>query len=70
MSEELGSAGQPKGLLEQMEELMAALNADLSELADLHAAGTAPAQADEGDTDRPGQCRLTGATPADRGDAG
>ncbi|MEU6506227.1 hypothetical protein ACH47Z_35635 [Streptomyces sp. NPDC020192] len=37
MSEESGSAGQPKGLLEQMEELMAALNADLSELADLHA---------------------------------
>ncbi|EST34357.1 hypothetical protein [Streptomyces roseochromogenus] len=43
MSEESGSAGQragsagpPKGLLEQMEELMAALNADLSELADLH----------------------------------
>ncbi|MFF7352788.1 MULTISPECIES: hypothetical protein [Streptomyces] len=42
MSEESGSAGQragctgqPKGLLEQMEELMAALNADLSELADL-----------------------------------
>ncbi|MER5541165.1 hypothetical protein ABT072_01495 [Streptomyces sp. NPDC002589] len=33
----VGSAGQPKGLLEQMEELMAALNADLSELADLHA---------------------------------
>ncbi|MFG2121493.1 hypothetical protein [Streptomyces sp. NPDC048710] len=27
-----GSAGQPKGLLEQMEELMAALNADLSAL--------------------------------------
>ncbi|WP_369392502.1 hypothetical protein AB5J72_36670 [Streptomyces sp. CG1] len=44
MSEESGSAGQrvgsagpPKGLLEQMEELMAALNADLSELADLQA---------------------------------
>ncbi|MEU3828389.1 hypothetical protein [Streptomyces sp. SID161] len=29
------STGRPKGLLEQMEELMAALNADLSELADL-----------------------------------
>ncbi|MFF7749806.1 hypothetical protein ACFZCP_11220 [Streptomyces sp. NPDC007971] len=27
-----GSAGRPKGLLEQMEELMAALNADLSDL--------------------------------------
>jgi hypothetical protein len=62
MSEELGSAGQPKGLLEQMEELMAALNADLSELADLHAAGTAPAHADDGGTERSGQCRLT--TPA------
>ncbi|GHE01618.1 hypothetical protein [Streptomyces alanosinicus] len=39
MSEEsgsgVGSAGQPKGLLQQMEELMAALNAELSELADL-----------------------------------
>ena len=36
-----GSAkGQPKGLLEQMEELMAALNADLSALdADLQSAG-------------------------------
>ena len=33
------SAGQPKGLLEQMEELMAALNADLSALdADLQRA--------------------------------
>ncbi|WP_199829489.1 hypothetical protein [Streptomyces sp. MMG1121] len=30
-----GCADRPKGLLEQMEELMAALNADLSELADL-----------------------------------
>ncbi|WP_165289359.1 hypothetical protein [Streptomyces fodineus] len=44
MSEELGSAGQrvdsagrPKGLLEELEELMAALNADLSALADLPA---------------------------------
>ncbi|MFF7986693.1 hypothetical protein ACFZDK_47750 [Streptomyces sp. NPDC007901] len=27
-----GRAGQPKGLLQQMEELMAALNADLSDL--------------------------------------
>ncbi|MFE9609954.1 hypothetical protein [Streptomyces sp. NPDC006012] len=33
-------AGQPKGLLEKMEELMAALNADLSALdADLQSAG-------------------------------
>ncbi|MGW0334673.1 hypothetical protein ACWD0J_22850 [Streptomyces sp. NPDC003011] len=33
-------AGQPKGLLQQMEELMAALNADLSALdADLQSAG-------------------------------
>ncbi|MFI6013381.1 hypothetical protein ACIBAG_32035 [Streptomyces sp. NPDC051243] len=37
MSEEIapqqaGGAGQPKGLLQQMEELMAALNADLSDL--------------------------------------
>ncbi|MEU0943204.1 hypothetical protein ABZ379_10460 [Streptomyces canus] len=36
MSEETvpptAGAGQPKGLLQQMEELMAALNADLSEL--------------------------------------
>ncbi|MGW2490303.1 hypothetical protein ACWCV9_24270 [Streptomyces sp. NPDC001606] len=34
-----GSAGRPKGLLEQMEELMAALNADLSALADLQTGG-------------------------------
>ncbi|MFG3295361.1 hypothetical protein ACGF3G_42010 [Streptomyces sp. NPDC048179] len=27
-----GAAGRPKGLLQQMEELMAALNADLSDL--------------------------------------
>jgi hypothetical protein len=33
-------AGRPKGLLQQMEELMAALNADLSALdADLQSAG-------------------------------
>ncbi|MGW6733908.1 hypothetical protein [Streptomyces sp. NPDC055013] len=33
-------AGQPKGLLQQMEELMAALNADLSALdADLQSTG-------------------------------
>ncbi|GGY24793.1 hypothetical protein [Streptomyces djakartensis] len=46
MSEETapqqGGAGQPKGLLQQMEELMAALNADLSALdAELQAAGNA-----------------------------
>ncbi|MFI6855309.1 hypothetical protein [Streptomyces sp. NPDC050416] len=46
MSEETvpqqGGTGQPKGLLQQMEELMAALNADLSALdADLSAAGDA-----------------------------
>jgi hypothetical protein len=35
-----GGTRQPKGLLQQMEELMAALNADLSALdADLQAAG-------------------------------
>ncbi|MFF7281756.1 hypothetical protein [Streptomyces griseorubiginosus] len=44
MSEETvpltAGAGQPKGLLQQMEELMAALNADLSALdADLQGAG-------------------------------
>ncbi|MFJ8629252.1 hypothetical protein [Streptomyces sp. NPDC093568] len=45
MSEEFappqsGGTGQPKGLLQQMEELMAALNADLSALdADLQATG-------------------------------
>jgi hypothetical protein len=42
-----GLAGQPKGLLEQMEELMAALNADLSALADLQDGGTARAPAEE-----------------------
>jgi hypothetical protein len=37
--QQVGS-GQPKGLLQQMEELMGALNADLSALdADLQAAG-------------------------------
>ncbi|MFJ3668799.1 hypothetical protein ACIPSE_20365 [Streptomyces sp. NPDC090106] len=36
----LGEPGKPKGLLQQMEELMAALNADLSALdADLQSAG-------------------------------
>jgi hypothetical protein len=35
-----GPTGQPKGLLQQMEELMASLNADLSALdADLQSAG-------------------------------
>ncbi|MFJ8794787.1 hypothetical protein [Streptomyces sp. NPDC102462] len=44
-------SGQPKGLLEQMEELMAALNADLSALdADLQSAGGyRRASADEAD---------------------
>ncbi|MGW7258945.1 hypothetical protein [Streptomyces sp. NPDC054834] len=38
-----GSAGRPKGLLQQMEELMAALNADLSVLdADLQSTVTRP----------------------------
>ncbi|MEV0634035.1 hypothetical protein AB0I77_03475 [Streptomyces sp. NPDC050619] len=61
MSEETvplqAGAGQPRGLLQQMEELMAALNADLSALdADLQSAGgagqaSAPASAsiEEGD---------------------
>ncbi|MBC2907890.1 hypothetical protein [Streptomyces cupreus] len=35
-----GAAGQPKGVLQQMEELMAALNADLNALdAELQSAG-------------------------------
>ncbi|MEU1406447.1 hypothetical protein ABZ471_29485 [Streptomyces sp. NPDC005728] len=46
-----GSAGQPKGLLEQMEELMAALNADLSALdAEFQSAGgSGRASAEEGE---------------------
>ncbi|MEU1010100.1 hypothetical protein [Streptomyces sp. NPDC005890] len=44
-----GPAGRPKGLLEQMEELMAALNADLSALADLQ--GGAPTPGPAGETD-------------------
>ncbi|MDX2680577.1 hypothetical protein [Streptomyces soliscabiei] len=41
-------AAQPKGLLQQMEELMAALNADLSALdADFQSAGTAQRTASE-----------------------
>ncbi|WP_217211529.1 hypothetical protein [Streptomyces sp. AC550_RSS872] len=54
MSEELApqhttGAGQPKGLLQQMEELMAALNADLSALdADLQSTGAARQDGDAG----------------------
>ncbi|WP_369029397.1 hypothetical protein [Streptomyces adonidis] len=41
---------QPKGLLQQMEELMAALNADLSALdADLQSAGASAAPVEEGE---------------------
>jgi hypothetical protein len=47
-----GGTGRPKGLLEQMEELMAALNADLSALdADLQSTGgvrSAPPAAEGG----------------------
>jgi hypothetical protein len=45
-----GGSAQPKGLLQQMEELMASLNADLSALdADLQSAGnTGSASAEEG----------------------
>lgn len=48
MSEELGSAGQSRGLLEELEELMAALNADLSALNDLHGGQGAAEEADIG----------------------
>ncbi|MEU4930878.1 hypothetical protein AB0G54_30990 [Streptomyces yokosukanensis] len=53
MSEEsgsatIGSADRPKGLLEELEELMAALNADLSELADLHGGQDGAEEADLG----------------------
>ncbi|WP_208785249.1 hypothetical protein [Streptomyces griseorubiginosus] len=55
MSEESASlassdtSGRPKGLLQQMEELMAALNADLSALdADLQSAGRAAKESDAG----------------------
>ncbi|MET9446557.1 hypothetical protein [Streptomyces cinerochromogenes] len=41
------AADRPKGLLEQMEELMAALNADLSALADLQAGAPARGTTDE-----------------------
>ncbi|MEH6373315.1 hypothetical protein V7793_02975 [Streptomyces sp. KLMMK] len=45
-----GEAGEPKGLLQQMEELMAALNADLSQLdADLQPRDGRPASVDGGD---------------------
>ncbi|WP_416967627.1 hypothetical protein [Streptomyces sp. 4F14] len=55
MSEELGSAGQPKGLLQQMEELMASLNADLSALdADLQSTGSSSrAVPEEGEAGAP-----------------
>jgi type II secretory pathway component PulJ len=47
--QEDGGAGRPKGLLRQMEELMAALNADLSALdRDLQSAGRG-AGAEEGE---------------------
>ncbi|WP_432137773.1 MULTISPECIES: hypothetical protein [unclassified Streptomyces] len=51
MSEEtVGRAGQPKGLLQQMEELMAALNADLSALdADLQSTGPVRVPVEEGE---------------------
>ncbi|MER7759071.1 hypothetical protein [Streptomyces sp. NPDC097619] len=57
-------SGQPKGLLQQMEELMAALNADLSQLdADLQSSAERPAS----DT-RPLGGHTTGAeSPAYRG---
>ncbi|NGO49116.1 hypothetical protein [Streptomyces ureilyticus] len=43
MSQEAVPPSQPKGLLQQMEELMAALNADLSELdADLQQSAPRP----------------------------
>ncbi|MBQ1100458.1 hypothetical protein KBY55_31450 [Streptomyces sp. b94] len=44
--QEGGADARPKGLLQQMEELMAALNADLSALdADLQSAGSQERQA-------------------------
>ncbi|MEG8278925.1 hypothetical protein [Streptomyces sp. AHA2] len=53
---------QPKGLLQQMEELMAALNADLSALdADLQSAGEAARATEE---ERAGQTGRPGAGPA------
>lgn len=51
MPQQGGGSAQPKGLLEQMDELMAALNADLSALdADLQSTGMGQARAGEGDT--------------------
>ncbi|MEV7339213.1 hypothetical protein [Streptomyces sp. NPDC093544] len=41
-------SAQPKGLLQQMEELMAALNADLTQL-DADLSGSRPAVANDGD---------------------
>ncbi|MGP4053136.1 hypothetical protein [Streptomyces sp. 2A115] len=50
MSQEVVPSSGPKGLLQQMEELMAALNADLSQLdADLQQSAGRPAPADEPD---------------------
>ncbi|WP_328493399.1 hypothetical protein OHS59_12035 [Streptomyces sp. NBC_00414] len=51
MSQETVPSSQPKGLLQQMEELMAALNADLSQLdADLQQSGPhQPAPTDPSD---------------------
>ncbi|WP_369249754.1 hypothetical protein [Streptomyces sp. R41] len=43
-----GSSAPPKGLLQQMEELMAALNADLSQL-DADLSGGRPRASDEAD---------------------
>ena len=44
-----GPSAQPKGLLQQMEELMAALNADLSALdADLQSAGRGTEEGEAG----------------------
>lgn len=49
-----GEAGRPKGLLQQMEELMAALNADLSALdADLQSAGRGTDGAEAADQESP-----------------
>ncbi|WP_192583300.1 hypothetical protein [Streptomyces albicerus] len=46
MSQEAVPSSQPKGLLQQMEELMAALNADLSQLdADLQQSAVHPSPA-------------------------
>ncbi|MEU9480832.1 hypothetical protein [Streptomyces sp. NPDC048191] len=42
--ERVGSVGRPKGLLEELEELMAALNADLSALTGLRGGEQGPAE--------------------------